>query len=70
MGMNDKPRSSRVKVFCPRCEESYVPNRLINHQGRSGTLNIDGSMFGTSLPQIFLKHFPTAVVLPPKVYHY
>jgi casein kinase II subunit beta len=24
-GMNDKLRVSRVKVFCPKCEEIYVP---------------------------------------------
>lgn len=66
--MSDKPRSSRLKVYCPRCEESYVPNRLHNHAGRS--LNLDGSLYGTSLPHSFLKQFPTAVVLPPKVYHY
>jgi casein kinase II subunit beta len=34
LGMSDKPRASRVKVYCPRCEESYVPNRLSNHQAR------------------------------------
>jgi hypothetical protein len=37
---------------------------------RSGNINLDGSFFGTDLPHIFLKHYPTAVVVPPKVYHY
>ena len=65
LGMNDKPRTSRVKVYCPRCEESYVPNR-----GSARSLNLDGSVFGTSLPHVFLKYYPTAVVRPPKIYHY
>ena len=33
-------------------------------------MNLDGSVFGTALPHAFLKQFPTAVVPPPKVYHY
>jgi len=66
--MTDKPRTSRVKVFCPRCEESYMPNRHIS--SRSGNINLDGSFFGTSLPHIFLKHFSSAFVVPPKIYHF
>ncbi len=68
MAMTDKPRTSRVKVYCPRCEESYMPNRHVS--SRSGNINLDGSFFGTSLPHIFLKQYPTAVVVPPKVHYY
>jgi len=68
LGMTDKQRTSRVKVYCPRCEESYMPNR--NLASRSGNINLDGSFFGSDLPHVFLKHYPTAVVVPPKVYHY
>ena len=68
LGMSDKPRAQRVKVYCPRCEESYLPNR--NPSSRSSNINLDGSLFGTALPHIFMKQFPTAVVLPPKIYHY
>jgi casein kinase II subunit beta len=60
--MSDKLRTSRVKVYCPRCEESYLP--------KYKNMNLDGSFFGTSLPHIFLKHFPLAIILPPKVYFY
>jgi hypothetical protein len=45
-----------------------MPNRHLS--SRSGNINLDGSFFGSDFPQVFLKHFPTAVVLPPKVYHY
>ena len=70
MGMYDKPKVSRVKVYCPRCEESYVPNRLSSHYGKASTFNLDGSIFGVSFPQIFIKHFSAAVVVPPKIHYY
>jgi len=60
--MSDKLRTSRVKVYCPKCEESYLP--------RYKNMSLDGSFFGTSFPQIFLKNFPYAIILPPKVYYY
>jgi hypothetical protein len=27
---------------------------------------MDGSVFGTAIPHMFFKHFPTAAVKPPK----
>jgi casein kinase II subunit beta len=62
VGMSDKIRTSRLKVYCPRCEETYLP--------KYKNLNIDGSYYGTSLPQIFLKNYPNVIILPPKVYYY
>lgn len=62
VGISDIPRTSRFKVFCPRCEEVYVPKIRYT--------NVDGACFGTSFPQVFLKNYPTAVILPPKVYLY
>lgn len=56
------PKTSRFKLFCPRCDEVYVP--------KVRNLNVDGVCFGTSFPHVFLKHYPTAVILPPKVYLY
>ena len=46
-----------------------MPNRP-GSSSRSGNMNLDGSIFGTMLPHMFLKHFSTAVVHPPKIYHY
>lgn len=34
------------------------------------SINIDGAYFGTSFPHVFLKHYPEAVILPPKIYYY
>jgi casein kinase II subunit beta len=59
--MTDKVRTSRVKIYCPKCEEIYVP---------PNKTRLDGASFGTSIAQMFLQTYPTAIVLPPKVYFY
>jgi casein kinase II subunit beta len=62
VGLSDNLRTSRFKVFCPRCEEVYMP--------KFKSINIDGAYFGTSLPHIFIQHYPDAIILPPKVFFY
>ncbi|TYH41956.1 hypothetical protein ES332_D11G030000v1 [Gossypium tomentosum] len=47
VGQSDFPRSSTVKIFCPRCEDIYCPRS--KYQG-----NIDGAYFGTTFPHLFL----------------
>ncbi|KAG4172913.1 hypothetical protein ERO13_A11G029300v2 [Gossypium hirsutum] len=46
VGQSDFPRSSTVKIFCPRCEDIYYP--------RSKYQDIDGAYFGTTFPHLFL----------------
>ncbi|KAH1106485.1 hypothetical protein J1N35_010253 [Gossypium stocksii] len=46
-GQSDTPRSSTVKIYCPRCEDIYYPRS--KYQG-----NIDGAYFGTTFPHLFL----------------
>jgi casein kinase II subunit beta len=62
VGLSDELRTSRVKVFCPKCEEVYIP--------KFKSINVDGAYFGTSVPHIFLKTFKEAVVLPPRIFNY
>ena len=62
VGLSDTLKTSRFKVFCPRCEEVYLP--------KLRSVNIDGAYFGTSLPHVFLKQYPSAIIIPPKVYLY
>jgi len=62
VGLSCDLKVSRFKVYCPRCEEVYLP--------KFRSVNIDGAYFGTSFPHVFLKHYPDAVILPPKVYLY
>ncbi|XP_063941180.1 casein kinase II subunit beta-2 [Daucus carota subsp. sativus] len=46
VGQSDIPRSSTVKIYCPRCEDIYYPRS--KYQG-----NIDGAYFGTTFPHLF-----------------
>ena len=66
IAMSEDLSISRVKVFCPKCEEVYVP--------RNRFVDIDGAYFGCSLPSIFFQTFPDlipkekAVKYVPKIY--
>jgi casein kinase II subunit beta len=55
-------KTSRFKVFCPRCEEVYLP--------KFRNVNIDGAYFGSSFPHVFLKNYKESAVMPPKIYYY
>lgn len=59
--MSDKLRQNRVKVYCPKCEELYIP-QLSNQ--------VDGAFFGSSLAHIFFQTYQKVIVLPPKVYFF
>lgn len=47
VGQSDVPRSSTVKIYCPKCEDIYYPRS--KYQG-----NVDGAYFGTTFPHLFL----------------
>ena len=66
IGMNDQLRKSRVKVFCHKCEEVYIPNNL----SQSRSVALDGAYFGTSIAHVFLQMYSKSVTLPPCVYFY
>ena len=56
VGLSEKLRNSRVKIFCPKCDEVYMVQKAKSPS--SGTLgaavstatNLDGSYFGCSFP--------------------
>lgn len=50
IGMANELRTSRVKVFCPRCQDVYYP------KDRNGEM--DGAYFGSSFPHILLQSYP------------
>ncbi|WZZ24690.1 hypothetical protein YC2023_008091 [Brassica napus] len=66
VGQSDIPRSSTVKIYCPKCEDVYYPRS--KYQGSILFLispsprfmlqclnkNIDGAYFGTTFPHLFL----------------
>lgn len=47
IGVSEELSTSRVKVYCPRCQDVYTP--------RQKQLDIDGAYFGSSFPHVFLK---------------
>ncbi|KAJ0246595.1 Casein kinase II subunit beta-3 [Hirschfeldia incana] len=46
VGQSDVPRSSTVKIYCPKCQDISYP--------RSKFQDIDGAYFGTTFPHLFL----------------
>ena len=46
IGMSEEIRTSRVKVYCPRCEDVYMPKKKEH--------DVDGAYFGCSFPHILL----------------
>ena len=50
IGMDEELSISRVKVYCPKCEDVYLP--------RMKFVDIDGAYFGCSFPNIFFQTFP------------
>lgn len=57
IGQSEDLRASQVMIFCPKCEQVFSP--------KSKYKELDGSCFGSSLPQIFLQSYPTMVPLDP-----
>lgn len=59
IGMSEELRSSRVKVFCPRCEEVYIPKKKYS--------DVDGAYFGSSFPHFLLQTYPDLYPSPARV---
>jgi casein kinase II subunit beta len=61
IGISDELSVSKVKIYCPKCEEVFVPKGQRSAHATTGKgckVNLDGAYFGTSFPQIFLHNFP------------
>jgi len=67
VGLSDMPRHDQVKIYCPSCQEVYVPK-----SSRQGSL--DGAYFGTTFSHLMLMCHPEAIPSPgvdkyePRVY--
>ena len=53
IGLNDTLSTARVKIYCPKCEDMYIPKKKI--------AELDGAFFGTSFPQALLQSYPDLV---------
>ncbi|KAH7291371.1 hypothetical protein KP509_29G014500 [Ceratopteris richardii] len=60
VGQSDMPRTSTVKLYCPKCEDVYYPRS--KYQG-----HIDGAYFGTTFPHLFLMSYPYMKPVKPTV---
>ena len=61
IGISEDLSISRVKIFCPRCEDVYVP--------RIKFVDIDGAYFGKSFPNIFFQTFPELLPVEKKDFY-
>jgi casein kinase II subunit beta len=55
IGLSDKLRNSRVKIFCPKCDEVYMVQKYLPAKngvpaGVHTATNLDGAYFGSSFP--------------------
>ncbi|KII61757.1 Casein kinase II subunit beta [Thelohanellus kitauei] len=69
VGLSDQPKISSVKLYCPRCENIYVPRS-------KRYIGIDGAYFGTTFPHLLIMVNPELRPLPnktpyvPKIYDF
>ena len=71
IGLSEKLRCSRVKMYCPKCEEVYMIQKWKSEAGAVQTAtNLDGAYFGGSFPHLFMEQFGNYIEMPPKVYLY
>ncbi len=60
IGLDGALGKSKVKLFCPRCEQVYSP------RGKNSN-SLDGAYIGSSLPHMFLQTYPELVPLEDPV---
>eukprot|EP00727_Mastigamoeba_balamuthi_P003781 m51a1_g1340 putative casein kinase ii beta subunit 4 (287) ;mRNA; f:320548-321580 len=59
VGLSDLAQQNTVKLFCPRCQDVYVPK-----YGRHAT--IDGAYFGTTFPHLLILQYPEIAPQRPR----
>ncbi|XP_019052479.1 PREDICTED: putative casein kinase II subunit beta-4 isoform X2 [Nelumbo nucifera] len=58
VGTSDIPHNGSVKIYCPKCEDLYLPR--CKYQG-----NMDGAYVGTTFPHLYLMTYPSAKPAKP-----
>lgn len=68
IGMSEELRVSRVKVYCPKCQDVYIPKKK--------SPDVDGAFFGCSFPHVLLQTYPDLTPAPaqsifvPRIFGY
>ena len=60
IGLSDDLNVAKVKIYCPKCEDIFVPKGQRSAHSTSGKgckALLDGAYFGKSFPLIFLMNF-------------
>jgi len=57
IGKSDIPHEDTLKMYCPRCQDVYPPQK-------SKYENIDGAYFGTSFAHMFVVNYPLLFIKP------
>ncbi|XP_068645477.1 putative casein kinase II subunit beta-4 isoform X1 [Aristolochia californica] len=58
VGTSDIPSHDYVKIYCPKCEDLYIPR--CKYQS-----NMDGVFIGTTFPHLYLMTYPSAKPAKP-----
>jgi casein kinase II subunit beta len=58
VGMTDVAGVKAVRLYCPRCEDVYIPSSKKHH-------SVDGAYFTTSLPHLIFEMFPALLTQKP-----
>ena len=61
MGTHAEVEQDTVKVFCPRCCETYTTCRTVNSSLSPHALRLDGAYFGPTFPHLFFMTFDDEV---------
>ncbi|GBG33026.1 Casein kinase II subunit beta [Hondaea fermentalgiana] len=56
VGLKDEIDVSGVMVYCPRCNDVFLPANRCGY--RSDDMDLDGAYFGTTFPHLFMMQFP------------
>lgn len=62
IGEFDEPGKSSVKIYCPKCEETFHPPSR-RHQ------TVDGAFFGKTFPRLFLSQYPALIPAAPTTHY-
>jgi casein kinase II subunit beta len=65
VGLRDEKDLSGVMVYCPRCNDIFLPANRCSYRNDESGEDLDGAYFGTTFPHLFMMQFPDLWPPPP-----